>query len=334
MKLYNPLIRGFCLALVGVSTFQTAFSQMQNNPESNHGNKFEQLGSLLSDPNIFRTASGAPGSMYWQQKADYVIDVEVDEVNQLLKGSETITYTNNSPDPLSYLWLQLDENEHADNAESKRFDQSSLRERMSLESLKSIVPEQKGYGVNIRKLTDASGKALDYVINYTMMRVDLPTPLKPGAKISLKIDWDYKITDRMVENGRGGYEHFAKDDNYLYTIAQWFPRMAVYSDFQGWQNKQFTGRGEFALVFGDYKVNITVPADHIVGATGECQNYSQVLNSTQLARWKQAQQTNEPVEIVTLEDANKAIQQKSSAKRLGFTKLKMLGILHLLLRED
>lgn len=315
MKPYSQLIKSLCLALLGSVCLHSSHAQMQHNPGSNHGNKFEQLGNLLSDPNIFRTASGAPGSMYWQQKADYVIDVEVDDQNQILKGSETITYTNNSPDPLSYLWLQLDENEHADQAESKRFDQSSLRERMSLDELKEMVPQKKGYGVNIHKITDGANKALDYTINYTMMRVDLPTPLKPGAKIVLKIDWDYKISDRMVEHGRGGYEHFAKDDNYLYTIAQWFPRMAVYSDFQGWQNKQFTGRGEFALVFGDYKVNITVPSDHIVGATGECINYNQVLNSTQLARWKQAQNSKEPVEIVTLDDAKKAIQQKATTDR-------------------
>ncbi|MEI5983897.1 MULTISPECIES: M1 family metallopeptidase [Sphingobacterium] len=302
-------------SLVIAGSLCLAFAQAQQNPGSNHGNKFEQLGTLLSDPNIFRTASGAPGSMYWQQKADYVINVEIDEVNQILKGSEVITYTNNSPDPLTYLWVQLDENEHADGSESKKFNQSSLSERMSIEQLKTLVPEKKGFGVNIHKVTDGSNKPLKYTINYTMMRIDLPTALKPGAKMNLHIDWDYKITNRMEQGGRGGYEYFAKDDNYLYTIAQWFPRMAVYSDFQGWQNKQFTGRGEFALVFGDYKVNITVPADHIVGATGECQNYGQVLNATQLNRWKQAQSSQEPIEIVSLADAQKAMGEKSKAKK-------------------
>lgn len=302
-------------SLVIAGSLCLAFAQAQQNPGSNHGNKFEQLGTLLSDPNIFRTASGAPGSMYWQQKADYVINVEIDEENQVLKGSEIITYTNNSPDPLTYLWVQLDENEHADGSESKKFNQSSLSERMSIEQLKTLVPEKKGFGVNIHKVTDGSNKPLKYTINYTMMRIDLPTALKPGAKMNLHIDWDYKITNRMEQGGRGGYEYFAKDDNYLYTIAQWFPRMAVYSDFQGWQNKQFTGRGEFALVFGDYKVNITVPADHIVGATGECQNYGQVLNATQLNRWKQAQSSQEPIEIVSLADAQKAMGEKSKAKK-------------------
>lgn len=299
--------------IVGWSLFLQA--QIFNNPGSNHGNKFEQLGTLITDPNIFRTASGAPGAMYWQQKADYVIDVDIDDENQLLKGSGTITYFNNSPDPLSYLWLQLDDNEHADDAENKRFDESSLRARMSVEQLNKLVPTEKGYGVNIKKVVDGVGRELPYTINYTMMRIDLTTPLKPGSKFVFKIDWDLKINNRIEEGGRAGYEYFAKDANYLYTIAQWYPRMAVYSDFQGWQNKQFTGRGEFALVFGDYKVNITVPADHIVGSTGECRNYPQVLTAQQLTRWKQSQVADEPIEIVTLEEAKVAMTTKSKSKK-------------------
>ncbi|MGH2622571.1 MAG: M1 family peptidase, partial [Sphingobacterium sp.] len=202
----SPRILSFLFIVL--LTSNGSFAQINNNVSSNHGNKFEQLGTMLSDPNIFRTASGAPGSMYWQQKADYVINVEVDEKTQMLTGSETITYTNNSPDPLNYLWIQLDENEHADNAESKRFDESNLNQQNTLSNLKSFVPEKKGYGVNIHKLTDGNNKPLDYTINYTMLRVDLPTILKPGDKFVLKIDWDFKITDRMVENGRAGYEYF------------------------------------------------------------------------------------------------------------------------------
>lgn len=196
-KLGAYVLRG-SLAALSLGLFNLASAQVSNNSQSNHGNKFEQLGTLLSDPNIFRTASGAPGSMYWQQKADYVIHCELDEVNQRMKGSETITYTNNSPDPLSYLWIQLDENEHADDAENKRFNQSRLTERMSLEQLQGLVPTQNGYGVNIHKVTDGANKPLPYTINYTMIRIDLPTPLKPGAKFVLNIDWDYKISNRMV----------------------------------------------------------------------------------------------------------------------------------------
>lgn len=288
---------------------------LQNNPGANHGNKFEQLGTIISDPNMYRSASGAPGPNYWQQKADYVINVELDDEKQYIHGSETITYTNNSPDPLTYLWLQLDENEHKADAESKQFDGSSMSERMSVRQLQGLVGPAGDYGVNILKVTDAAGKALPYTINYTMMRIELPNTLQPGAKFVFKVDWNYHISDRMTEGGRGGYEYFPEDGNYLYTIAQWFPRMAVYSDFQGWQNKQFTGRGEFALAFGDYKVNITVPADHIVGATGECSNYAQVLTPAQLNRWKQAQQAEEPVEVVTLDEAKEAMTKKATAKK-------------------
>src|SRR5690606_37325394 len=240
-------VLGACLLVLGVD------GQQLNNPTSNHGNKFEQLGTLLSDPNVYRTASGAPGHQYWQQKADHVIDVEVDDQNQRVIGSETITYTNNSPDPLTYIWIQLDENEHKADAESKKFDESTLGEQVTTQQLQGFIPKDKDLGVKILKVADGSGKALPYTINYTMMRVDLPSPLKAGAKFVLDIDWQYNISDRMAEGGRGGYEYFAEDGNYLYTITQWYPRMAVYSDFQGWQNKQFTGRGEFALVFGDFK---------------------------------------------------------------------------------
>ncbi|WP_367914139.1 M1 family metallopeptidase [Leadbetterella sp. DM7] len=290
---------------------------IRNNPTSNHGNKFEQLGTIMSDPNMYRSASGAPGPNYWQQKADYVINVELDDSNQKITGSETITYTNNSPDPLSYLWLQLDENQHASNAESKSFDGSRITARVSENQIRSMTQKPtKEFGVNIMKVTDATGKALPYTINYTMMRIDLPAPLRPGTKFVFKVDWNYNISDRMKEGGRGGYEYFAKDDNYLYTITQWFPRMAVYSDFQGWQHKQFTGRGEFALAFGDYKVNITVPADHVVGATGVCLNYDKVLSADQLKRWKAAQnETREPVEVVTKAEMESAIRSKATTKK-------------------
>lgn len=310
------MLKKLLAAAIVFSGFTTGiYAQNVNNPGSNHGNKFEQLGTVLSDPNVYRSASGAPGPNYWQQKADYVINVELDDENQRITGSETITYTNNSPDPLSYLWLQLDENEHAPDAENKRFNSSSMSDQMSVRQLKQIIGSDKDYGVHIQKVADASGKELPYTINYTMMRIDLPSTLAPGSKISFNVDWYYNISDRMTEGGRGGYELFQEDGNYLYTIAQWYPRMAVYSDFQGWQNKQFTGRGEFAQAFGDFKVNITVPADHVVGATGECRNYGQVLSSAQLNRWKQAQQTAEPIEIVTLDEAKNAMTQKSTSKK-------------------
>jgi hypothetical protein len=292
-----------------------AFAQHINNPGSNHGNKFEQLGTIISDPNIYRSASGAPGPAYWQQRADYEIDAELDETNLRLNGSETITYYNNSPDPLSYLWVQLDENQNKANSDNKLTERSKMSTQMDYKALTNIINPENKLGVQILKVTDEKGTALPYIINNTMMRIDLPATLQPKQKYKLRITWNYNIANRMIDGGRGGYEYFADDDNYLFTITQWFPRMAVYSDFQGWQNKQFEGRGEFALAFGNYKVNMTVPADHVVGATGECQNYAQVLNSTSLKRWNAAQTAKAPIEIINLSEVKSAINKKSSAKK-------------------
>lgn len=295
------------------------FSQdVQNNPKSNHGNKFEQLGTILPTPNIYRAASGAPGQGYWQNRADYEISAYLDEDKRNLKGSETITYHNNSPDNLDYLWLQLDENEQSTTKNAGFDDSSFLPRTATSDELKSteLPMKNNGYGVNLEKVTDASGKALPFVVNKTMMRIDLPKVLKKGEKITFKIDWNYNIPDRMKMGGRGGYEFFPEDGNDLYTLTQWYPRMCVYSDFRGWQHNQFTGRGEFALVFGDFKVSMNVPADHIVASTGAGKNFEQVLNSAQLARWKQAQTADEPIEIVTLEEAKKAEKSKSKERKI------------------
>ncbi|MBO9674951.1 MAG: M1 family metallopeptidase [Sphingobacteriaceae bacterium] len=294
-----------------------AFAQnIQNNPGSNHGNKFEQLGTILPTPNEQRTASGAPGVKYWQQRADYNIKCELDEKNLLLTGSETITYTNNSPDPLTYIWLQLDENEHSTDKNANYQDATRMPISATTKTLDQLsTTANNGNGVNIVKLTDATGKNLKYTINKTMMRVDLSVALRTGQKLIFNIDWNYKITDRMSVGGRGGYEYFPADGNYLFTMTQWYPRLCVYSDFQGWQNHQFTGRGEFALTFGDFKVQMTVPADHLVGSTGECINYSAVLSPTQLSRYNAAKTASAPVEIQTLAEAKAAETKKSTAKK-------------------
>jgi Peptidase family M1 domain len=287
----------------------------QNNPGSNHANKFEQLGTILPTPNEYRTASGAPGPRYWQQRADYDIKCELDEKALKLTGSELITYFNNSPDVLTFLWLQLDENEHSSKNNANYQDGSSMGAQMVDRQLNNIITEANDFGVNITKLADVTGKTLKYMVNKTMMRVELPMPLKPGQKFAFNVNWNYKISDRMKQGGRGGFEFFAEDSNHLFTISQWYPRLCVYSDFQGWQNHQFTGRGEFALTFGNFKVQITVPADHIVAATGECQNYVQLLTPAQQARWAKAQTAKEPVEIVTLDEAKNAEKQKSTQKK-------------------
>lgn len=297
-----------CFVVIGLNA-----QDIENNSASNHGNKFEQLGTILPTPNEYRTASGAPGPKYWQQRCDYDIKCDLDEANLKLTGSETVTYYNNSPDMLTYLWLQLDENQHS-NLNNANYQASSAMQRQATDASLDRMQGQKddnGFGDNITKLTDATGKSLHYTVNKTMMRIELPTPLKPGQKFVFNVDWDYKISDRMKQGGRGGYEYFPEDGNYLFTMAQWYPRLCVYSDFQGWQNHQFTGRGEFALTFGNFKVQMTVPADHVVGSTGECQNYQQVLTPTQYARWQKAQTAKEPVEIVTLDEAKAKEKAKS-----------------------
>ncbi len=280
---------------------------IRNNPASNHGNKFEQLGTILQSPNEYRTASGAPGPRYWQQRADYDITCTLNEAENKLTGSETITYVNNSPDVLTYLWLQLDENQHS-NVNNAGYQSSSAFNNRNLtenDIKNNTAPTEDKLGCKIVKITNLTGGTLQYIINKTMMRVELPTALKPGQQFSFKIDWFYFLSEKNKTGGRGGYEFFPEDGNSLFTITQWFPRLCVYSDFQGWQNHQFTGRGEFALVFGNYKVQMTVPADHQVCATGECQNYAQVLSATEMARWNKAQTATDVVEIVTLDEAKK-----------------------------
>src|SRR5690606_29302464 len=290
---------------------------IQNNPGSNHGNKFEQLGTILPTPNVYRSASGAPGHKYWQNRADYEITAYLDEDKRNLRGSETVTYYNNSPDDLEYLWLQLDENQQSSVKNAGYDMESTLPRQITKDGLKvtDLPAKDNGYGINLEKVTDAAGNALKFMVNKTMMRIDLPRALKSGEKYIFKIEWNYNIPNRISMGGRGGFEYFPEDGNDLYTIAQWFPRMCVYSDFKGWQHNQFTGRGEFALPFGNYKVSMNVPADHIVASTGEGKNFDKVLTSAQLARWKQAQTASEPIEIVTLEEAKKAEKSKSKQRK-------------------
>ena len=296
-------------------------AQIQNNATSNHANKFEQMGTIFPTPNEQRTASGSPGPKYWQQRVDYDIKCELDEANNKLSGTETITYFNNSPETLSYFWMQLDENQHSTVNNANYQSQNKLPQQTT-DKVLDRYEERKtdnGYGVNIIKLADAAGKPIKYTINKTMMKVDLATPLKPGQKFIFNVEWNYKIVNRgdfiRFGGARGGYENFAEDNNNNYTMTQWYPRLCRYSDDQGWQNHQFTGTGEFTLCFGNFKVQMTVPADHIVGATGECQNYAQTLTSAQLARWQKAQTAKDPLQIVTLDEALNTSKQKSTAKK-------------------
>ena len=284
--------------------------------------KFKQLGEELPTPNVYRTASGAPGHQYFQQQADYDMEITLDDQTQRIYGKETITYTNNSPDELRYLWVQLDQNMRAKNSTTQEintegiFSQRDNTAQTAFNQLKKNQFYDFDGGFKIDYVQSTGGTNLRYTVNNTMMRVDLPTPLGKGQKFSFNIKWWFNVNDRMDIGGRSGYEYFEEEDNYLYTIAQFFPRMAVYDDIVGWQNKQFLGQGEFTLPFGDYKVSITVPSDHVVASTGELTNESRVLTSSQRARLAKAKKSyQDPVIIVTQAEAEAAEIKKNSTTK-------------------
>ena len=321
-------MRKILFLFFAVLTFCTTKAQdIKNNPGSNHGNRFEQLGTIIPTPNEYRTASGAPGPKYWQQRCDYDITCELDEPNRRLTGKETITYFNNSPDVLSYIWLQLDENEHSttnnSGYQSSNFMPKTISEA-DIQRFSGKMDKDKEYGFNITRVADVTGKLLPHTINKTMMRVELPTALKPGQQFIFRVDWNYNIIERTKYGGRGGYENFAEDGNDLFTMSQWYPRLCVYSDNQGWQNHQFVGTGEFTLTFGNFKVAMTVPADHIIMSTGQGQNYASVLSPKELQRWNTAQTAKEVVEIVTLDEATAKEKTIATAKKTWIFKADMV----------
>ncbi|GMG87534.1 M1 family metallopeptidase [Biformimicrobium ophioploci] len=284
------------------------------------GDKFRQLEELLPTPNTYRAASGAPGHEYWQQQADYDIRVSLDDSKQRITASETITYTNNSPDTLRYLWVQLDQNRFkpnsAGNLARPTVMDPAMPDTVSFRSFRAemVSKDFKG-GYDITKVADARGKPLQHAIVDTGLRIDLPQPLKSGDKVTFQIDWEFNIIEQKALNGRSGWEFFERDGNYLYELAQWFPRMAAYNDVSGWQNKQFLGRGEFALEFGDYRVAIEVPADHVVASTGVLQNPEEVLTRTQRQRLEKARTAKKPVMIITKEEALENEKSKSSDRK-------------------
>ncbi len=270
-------------------------------------NKFRQLYDQFSTPNSYRTASGAPGHEYYQNTADYKMDIVLDDKNQRLSGEATVTYTNNSPNSLEYLWMQLDQNIREKESPSKEKNGSGFSPVMPVENFtESYMGDEFDGGFNITSLTK-DGQPLPHKINWTMMRIDVPQPLKPGESFTFNIKWNYLINNHVTNRARSGYEHFEEDGNNAYVIAQFFPRMAVYNDVEGWQNYQFWGNGEWALPFGDYEVNITVPDDHVMEATGKLQNRKKVFTKEMLERYEQAQKSfDKPVVIVTQEEAEEA----------------------------
>ncbi|MFT4791819.1 MAG: hypothetical protein ACI9KR_001446 [Arcticibacterium sp.] len=307
MKKITYVVTSFLMLFAAVLVAQ---EQAQEASKEGHTNqsKFRQLYEEFSTPNNYRSASGAPGPDYYQQQADYKMEVTLDDKNAKIYGEETITYTNNSPDQLEFLWLQLDQNVRSKTSKSPLRDGSGVPLASPTSSfVSSYMTESFDGGFNIEYVKDINGKALSYTINQTMMRVDLPTALAAKGQVSFSIKWWYNIPDHTIDRARSGYEFFPKDGNRAYVIAQFFPRMAVYNDVEGWQNHQFWGNGEFALPFGNYEVSITVPSDHVLDGTGVLQNMKEVFSKDMIKRYNLAKKSYDaPVVIVTQEEAEAA----------------------------
>jgi len=308
-------IRFFCFFFVFTSSLLTS-QKVKVEIGHKNNNKFKQLYEEFSTPNRYRTASGSPGKDYYQQKVDYKMDIVLDDENSRLYGTESVSYKNNSPDELSYLWVQLDQNIRGDYNMENMKTSSGVPEMSSIDSfVEEFTSDKFVGGFNIEKVTGENGRPLRYTINKTMMRVDLPNSVKSGQVFNFSIKWWYKINNHVPARDRSGYEYFSEDDNKAYVIAQFFPRLAVYNDVEGWQNYQFWGNGEFALNFGDYDVKITVPDDHIMEATGELQNPKDVLTKSELQRYKKAANSFEkPVVIVSEEEVKEKEKKKSNGK--------------------
>ncbi|WP_318641213.1 M1 family metallopeptidase [Flavobacterium ardleyense] len=300
------------ITLLILASFATTFAQTDN-PNRINNNKFRQMYDVLATPNMYRTASGAPGPEYYQQQADYKIDITLDDDKARIYGTETVTYHNNAKESLDYLWIQLDQNINAQDSQSPLARNDKMSSSISASAFSRNYFEEKfDGGFKIDYVKDVQGKDLPYTVNHTMMRIDLDKPLKHGEKYSFSIKYWYNINNYMEVGGRSGYEHFKEDGNNLYVIAQFHPRMAVYNDVEGWQNMQFWGGGEFALPFGNYDVSITVPADHFLDATGSLLNREEVYTKEQLKRYKQAEKSfDNPVVIITQAEATEIEKGRS-----------------------
>lgn len=281
--------------------------------------KFRQLDEVLPTPNVYRSAAGEPGESYWQQQADYTIKVRLDEEKRRIDAQETIQYHNNSPYTLKYVWIQLDQNIFRSDSMAERTATFNSKPDVSLGgidkpariTLNQLRRQQfmadNELGFSIDKVADGRGRGLEFVVVGTNMRVDLPSPLKPGQKTELAIDFGYNIVEEDAVGARSGYEHFPDDaregGNDIFLLAQWYPRVAAFTDYEAWTNKEFLGSGEFTQEFGNFSVEIDVPADHIVASTGVLTNERAVLTPTQRERLEDAKDADKPVFIVTPEEA-------------------------------
>ena len=301
-------MKSFSTTLLLIFTLLTSY-RLQTNT-----NKFKQLKEELATPNAYRNAAGAPGYKYYQNRADYSMNITLNDQEQKITGEETITYHNESPDVLEYIWVQLDQNMRAKNSDTYKTSTGQINGTNFSSIKRQMDHENFDGGFKITKVSDKNGNELNYTINKTMMRIEPPVPIKSNSTFTFSVNWWYNINDRMKIGGRSGYEYFEKEDNYIYTIAQFYPRMAVYNDAEGWQNKQFLGNGEFTLPFGNYDVKLTVPSDHVVAATGTLQNPTEILSEEQQKRWEEAKKSDvHPVFIVNEKEAIKNEKKKEKA---------------------
>ncbi|MBU2881443.1 M1 family metallopeptidase [Psychrosphaera sp. B3R10] len=321
-KLIHVLCISFALT-TAIITSTDAFASAVKQTKGDFEDKFRQLDEILPTPNVYRAATGEAGEKYWQQQVNYDIKVKLDEDKRRLDAKQTIEYQNNSPYTLRYLWLQLEQNKYkADSIAEAGTSFAGIGRRgpatsagdantpakLSLGELRRqqfLTDHELGY--DVLSVSDSDGKPLKMTVVGTNLRVDLKRPLKPGKSTTIKMNFGFNIVEEDAVSARAGYEHFPDDarkgGNDIFLLAQWFPRLHAFSDYEGWHNKEFIGRGEFTLEFGDYNVEITVPADHIVSATGELDNPKDVLTKTQRKRFEKAKNAERPVFIVTAEEA-------------------------------
>ena len=317
--MFKQFITIAVLSFAAIGSANAAINQTKGDFED----KFRQLDESLPTPNVYRNAAGEPGHEYWQQQVDYKIKATLDEKNRRIEASQDITYHNNSPDTLKYLWVQLDQNKFRNDSMSAMTTtfggignrgpatssaSSSKPAQLSLGALRrQQFTADNVLGYNIQSVKDKKGKSLKHTIVGTNMRIDLPEHLKPDNKVEFSIDFDFNIVEEDAVSARSGYEHFPDDKrkggNDIFLLAQWFPRLHAYTDYEAWTNKEFIGRGEFTLEFGNYDVELTVPADHIVSSTGALQNPKSVLTSTQRKRLKEAEKADRIVFVITEEEA-------------------------------
>ena len=274
--------------------------------------KFRQLDESFPSPNLSRPATGEPGPDYWQQRADYKIKIKLDETSRSVSGTETIKYTNNSPLTLNYIWIQLDQNIFKQDSinnltrpwwgENKSVDFSTLRRQNFMDN----------FNGGFRDLSfKINNKVAQTFLVGTHIRLNLEKPLKPKESTEINISWSYALVEENAVRARNGYESFA-DGNDIFLLAQWYPRVTVFSDYEGWHNKEFIGNGEFTLEFGNYEVEITVPSDHVVAATGVLINDNDVLSATQKKRMLKAKKSEKPIFIITPEEALKNELEKNT----------------------